>query len=154
MNIYTDGSFFKRGNKIYCGYGICFGKKEYKDISKPFKGKNPTNNRAELYAIYKALKICSKKFKDLEEVNIYSDSEYSIKIFTEWLEKWIKNKKEYLNKDIIDKIKKLLDENDFKVNFIHINSHTGKKDNHSLNNNRADELAREGALRLEAKRRN
>lgn len=152
MNIYTDGSFQKRGNKIYCGYGIYFGGKEYKDISKPFLGKNPTNNRAELYAIYKALKICNKKFENLKEVNIFSDSQYSIKIFNEWLEKWIKNKKEYLNKDIIDKIKKLLDEIDFKVNFIHINSHTGKKDKHSINNDKADELAKQGAFQLKAKR--
>jgi ribonuclease HI len=148
MYIYTDGSLQRRGGKIFCGYGIYFGNNEYKSISKPFTYGNPTNNRAELYAIYKSLKICKNKLKDLKIVNIVSDSEYCVKIFNIWLDKWIQQKKDYMNKDIIDKIKKILDNINFKVNFIHINSHTGKKDIHSLNNDKADELAKLGSMKV------
>jgi ribonuclease HI len=147
MNIYTDGSFQKIKTKIYCGYGVYFGNNEYKNISKPFKLDNPTNNRAELYAIYKALKICKKHFSDIESITIYSDSEYCVKIFNIWIYKWLKDDKKYLNSDIIDKIMKILNNCKFKVKFIHIRSHTNLKDIHSVNNDKADILAKNGALK-------
>ena len=53
-----------------------------------------------------------------------------------------------LNKDIIDAVDYYLESALFKINFIHVRAHTGKKDIHSLNNEIVDKLARDGALKL------
>ena len=146
MNVYTDGSLIRKNGKIYCGYGIHFSNNEYKNISKSFTKLPITNNRAELYAIYKSLKICNKINHTKKCVSIYSDSEYCIKTFNSWLNNWIKNKKEYKNKDLIDKIKSIIDKKEFEIKFIHILAHTNNKDIHSICNNIADNLAKDGAL--------
>jgi len=148
IDIFTDGSLIRKKGKIYCGYGIFFPNGENNNISKKFDKGLITNNRAELYAIYKSLKICKKilKEKEIEKINIYSDSEYSVKTLTIWYKNWIKNGKDYKNKDIIDKIIKLINKLN-NVNFIHIKAHTGENDYYSLSNNQADELAKGGALK-------
>jgi ribonuclease HI len=148
IDIFTDGSLIRKKGKIYCGYGIFFPNGENNNISKKFDKGLITNNRAELYAIYKSLKICKKilKEKEIKKINIYSDSEYSVKTLTIWYKNWIKNRKDYKNKDIIDKIIKLINKLN-NVNFIHIKAHTGENDYYSLSNNQADELAKGGALK-------
>lgn len=148
IDIFTDGSLIRKKGKIYCGYGIYFPNGENDNISKKFDKGLITNNRAELYAIYKSLKICKKilKEKEIKKINIYSDSEYSVKTLTIWYKNWIKNGKDYKNKDIIDKIIKLINKLN-NVNFIHIKSHTGENNYYSLSNNQADELAKSGALK-------
>ena len=103
INVYTDGSYSKKGSTVYCGYGIYFANDEYKRISRKFTHSPITNNRAELYAILKTIILCNKinlkrieEFEDhVEKVNIYSDSEYSVKTFNIWLPKWLKEGKEY-----------------------------------------------------------
>jgi len=148
IDIFTDGSLIRKKGDIYCGYGIYFPNGENDNISKKFDKGLITNNRAELYAIYKSLKICKKilKEKEIKKINIYSDSEYSVKTLTIWYKNWIKNGKDYKNKDIIDKIIKLINKLN-NVNFIHIKAHTGENDYYSLSNNQADELAKGGALK-------
>lgn len=149
IDIFTDGSYIKKGNKIYCGYGIYFPNNEYKSVGRKFTHEPITNNRAELYAIYKSLIFANiiNKTKQISQVNIYSDSEYSVKTFNVWYPNWIKNKKPYLNKDIIDDVVEIINNSNFKVNLIHIRSHTGKKDYFSLANDKADELAKKGAFK-------
>lgn len=155
IEVYTDGSLIKKDGKVYCGYGIYFPNNEYKSISRKFTHEPITNNRAELYAILKVLILCNiinfKRIKEstqeIKQVNIYSDSEYSVKTFNEWLPKWKKTKKQYLNSDIINQIDEILQDVQYKVNFIHVRSHTGKNDPHSINNNKADELAKAGAFK-------
>ena len=149
IEIYTDGSFKKKNGKILCGYGIYFPNEEYKSISRKFTHEPITNNRAELYAILKSIligNIINEKTK-INGINIYSDSEYSVKTINVWYKSWIKNKKDYLNKDIIDEIMKMIKNSNFKINVIHINSHTGKNDIHSINNDIVDKLAKDGALK-------
>ena len=148
--VYTDGSYMKTKEGEKCGYGIYFPNKELSNISKKFKKKPLTNQRAELYAIYKAIKKVAKKFK-FNRLEIYSDSEYSIKSLTVWINAWKKNnwktanKKEVLNQDIIKKIDKKLQKYEGKIFFTHVRSHTGKTDVHSLGNAEADKLATDGA---------
>ena len=48
-----------------------------------------TNNEMELFAIYIALDYCLKRH--IKDVNIYTDSGYSIGVFTEWAPKWKAN---------------------------------------------------------------
>jgi len=146
--IFTDGSHIKP--KDLCGYGIHFPNKEFNDISKPFTKKPLTNQRAELYAIYKAIKIVTKFDKNLD-IKIFTDSEYSIKSLTVWIKNWKKNNwisstgKPVLNLDIIQKIEKLMEEHNGKINFQHVRAHTGKNDFESIHNDITDKLAKQGS---------
>ena len=148
--VYTDGSCMGNKRNPKCGYGVYFPNGEIKNMSKPFTKAPLTNQRSELYAIYKALKKICKKL-DFNKIEIYSDSEYSIKSCTEWIVSWKKNgwktanKKEVLNQDIIKKIDKKLQKYKGKITFTHVKAHTGKQDKHSLGNEQADKLATDGA---------
>lgn len=155
ITVYTDGSLIRKGKHIFCGYGVYFSGGEYKPISRKFTHEPITNNRAELYAILKAIILTRKvdnqriltKTIRIKKLTIYSDSEYCVKTFNEWLPKWLKNNKEYMNQDIINEIMEHINNAPFKIVFIHIRAHTGKNDTHSLANNIVDELAKNGAMR-------
>lgn len=145
--VYTDGSCMKHKK---CGYGIYFPNKELKNMSRSFTKEPFTNQRAELYAIYKALNKITKKLK-FKNIYVYSDSEYSIKSITIWIKNWKKNdwktsnNKLVMNQDIIKKIDKIMEKYKGRIIFTHVYSHTGKTDEHSLGNAKADELATKGA---------
>jgi ribonuclease HI len=155
ITAYTDGSLMKKGKEIYCGYGIYFLDNVYKSISRKFTHTPITNNRAELYAILKAIIITNiidneRKLTNGPRINkltIYSDSEYSVKTYNEWLPKWLKTKKEYLNPDIINETLDHMKNASFKIVLIHIRAHTGKKDPHSIANEIVDDLAKKGAMK-------
>lgn len=164
IKIFTDGSYVKSIHA--CGYGVLFPNKEYPNISKSFTIEPKTNQRAELYAIYKGIKTVYKgnKNNQVDEVNgvrnkvnitIYTDSEYSIKSLTIWIKNWKKNNwkastgKDVLNQDLIVKLDTLIEKYKTKyglIKFIHVRSHTGRKDFESINNDLADELAKKGGL--------
>jgi ribonuclease HI len=152
INVYTDGSCMKKKDGMKCGYGVYFSGGELKNMSKPFVHEPLTNQRSELYAIYKALRVITKSFK-FNTIHIYTDSEYSLKSLTVWINAWKKNnwktagKKEVLNQDIIKMIDdKILSKYKDKIIFTHVKAHTGKSDIHSLGNEQADKLATSGAL--------
>jgi ribonuclease HI len=155
IEVYTDGSLVKKDGKVFCGYGIYFPNHEYKSISRKFTHEPITNNRAELYAILKVLVLSNiinlerikNNQEEIKQVNIYSDSEYSVKTFNNWLPKWKKTKKEYLNPDIINEIDTMIQIAPYKIVFTHIRAHTGKKDVHSIANDIVDGLAKKGAFR-------
>jgi ribonuclease HI len=156
IKIFTDGSYVKATQA--CGYGVLFPNKEYENISKPFTIEPKTNQRAELYAIYKGIKTVYKDLKTKDEkvnITIYTDSEYSIKSLTIWIINWKKNNwkaktgKDVLNQDLIIKLDKLIDKFKSKfglIKFIHVRSHTGRKDFESINNDLVDVLAKNGGL--------
>ena len=153
IDIFTDGSCIKKINQIpKCGYGVYFPNKELSDISKPFTVGEPTNQRAELYAIYKGIKKVVLNF-EIEQLNIYTDSEYSIKSLTIWINNWKQNnwknanKKEVANQDLIKKIDIYLQKYIGKIFFHHVRSHTGKKDYASIGNSKADDLATQGVTK-------
>lgn len=147
---FTDGSFIKHLNK--CGYGVYFPNKEYKNISRRFKIEPLSNQRAELYAIYKAIKRVSKDDNKLD-IKIYTDLEYSINSLTKWINTWKTNNwksstgKDVANQDLIKKIDKLMTEHMGKIEFQHVRAHTGKKDELSINNDIVDKLAKDGGDR-------
>lgn len=155
LEIYTDGSLVKKNGLMYCGYGIYFPNQEYKSISRKFTHEPITNNRAELYAILKSIVLANiinlERIKNnqtqIKLINIYSDSEYSVKTFNEWLPKWKKLNKEYKNPDIINEIEKHISMAPFKIILTHIYAHTGKTNDHSIFNDIVDKLAKKGAFR-------
>ena len=160
IKIFTDGSYVKATKA--CGYGVLFPNKEYENISKPFTIEPKTNQRAELYAIYKGIKTVYKGLKlndDKDGVNekiniiVYTDSEYSIKSLTIWIINWKKNNwkattgKDVLNQDLIVKLDKLIEKFKAKygsIKFVHVRSHTGGRDYESINNDLVDVLAKKG----------
>ena len=151
IEVFTDGSCIKNGN-ILGGYGIYFPNNELKSISRKFTHEPITNQRAELYAIYVAL-ILIKKNLDFDKIIIYTDSEYSIKCFTQWIKKWKRNGwksssgSKVKNQDIIQPVSNILDKLSGQVEFKHVRSHTGKKDRLSIANSIADKLATTGAMK-------
>ena len=141
--VYTDGSCL--GNPGKGGWGVII---QWKDGETQLWGNSPqtTNNEMELMACYVACKELVKN--EIQNVKIYTDSNYVKKGITEWIVNWRKNdyktaaKKEIKNKDIW----KLLDEEQQKIPNIeweHVKAHNG----HEMNE-RVDKLARESASKL------
>ena len=86
----------------------------YRNVSEPLEGENQTNNRAELTGILRALEIAPVD-RDME---IVTDSSYSINCATVWYTGWIKRgwKKSdgnvVENQDLIKGIRKLIEKRD------------------------------------------
>lgn len=117
MQIYTDGSFIN--GKGGWAYVVVVNNEKvderYGSVEKP------TNNRAELTAIIKAL-------EDYPQCDvILSDSEYCVKTFNQWIDQWKKrgwkksDGKIPLNLDLIMKIDALRQN----VKFQHVYGHNG-----------------------------
>ena len=150
INVYTDGSCFDNGTpNARAGIGIRFDHDDYQDIYKKHKLKQ-TNNSAELYAIYYALKVLKDEIKEGKIVNIRTDNTYSIGCLTDYGKKnfdkgWKTN---IPNKDLVKKAYlryTYLKKKNPNLNIYHVYGHQGSKDIHSKNNELADKLAKKGA---------
>ena len=151
--VFTDGSCVGNGKKnAKAGIGVHFPCKEFDDVSEAFTQSPITNQRAELYSIYKALTIITEN-SEFNKIIIYSDSLYSIKCMTEWIKNWEKNdwkgstKKSVLNQDIIKPINDILKRHENKIIFRHVKSHTGNDTIEAIFNDVVDKLACEGTLK-------
>ena len=142
--IYTDGACPNNGSKkAMGGIGVHFSLKnkiKLKDLSRKLDIPNPTNNKAELMAIEKALEMCIQN-NILKNIVIFTDSEYSMNCITLWYPKWVKDKKlnGKANTDILQRIDLLMKQ--VQVQFQHIRGHSNLQDEHSIGNAKADELA-------------
>lgn len=139
--IFTDGSsrkskeIFNSGIGVYIGYQCTNIKEQYS---------NRTNNQCELQAMDYAFKLIVRYYRELVEIGkvikIVSDSEYSIKACSVWLNQWKTNNwrtsggEPVKNKELIESIdssmtrikvinSKLEDAKKIKVKLIHVNSH-------------------------------
>lgn len=121
VSVWTDGSAINNGKKsCKAGYGVYFNKE------KTLKGKikeNPSNQRAELMAIWFALQEIPRD----KAVIVYTDSDYSIKCISQWSYKWKNNGwktsdgKDVKHKELIRDIHSLYET--MEVKFIHVRSH-------------------------------
>ena len=136
IKIYTDGSCI--GNPGKGGWAaIIIENKKQKIIS----GSEPytTNNRMELIAVIKSLKLVKKK-----ELSIITDSQYVKNGIEVWIFKWKKNgwmtaeKKPVKNKDLWLMLEKL--SKNKKVKWEWVKGHSSDK-----LNNKVDEIARNEA---------
>jgi len=147
INVYTDGACSNNGkNNALSGYGIYFGENDDRNESKKIEGKKHSNNVAELTAFIRALEILEYDIIKGTQINIYTDSEYVIKCASKYGEKLARNNWKTSNNKIppnLNLVKKAheLFKDLYNVKLIHINSHTNKKDIHSIGNNMADKLA-------------
>ena len=144
ITVYTDGSCLGNGrSRAKAGIGVFFGFDDSRNVSEPFRD-NPTNQRAELAALIKALEIVG----GTERVTIYTDSRYSIDCVLKFSRGWIRNGWKTAKGEPVknqDLLKPLLDLMRPGVSLIHIRAHTGRTDQHSIGNSQADRLAVEGS---------
>lgn len=146
--IYTDGSCIRFKNNISkAGFGIYIPSKHIK-VGKPLLNQKITNNRAELTAIIESI-----NYLDEEDLNkklcIFTDSQYSIYIFTGTGERYEKDGYKKDGKDVpnIDLIKRILElKRKYNIVLLKVRAHTEKKDEHSNGNKIADKLANDGVI--------
>jgi len=136
IEIYTDGAC--SGNPGPGGWGALLrsGKHE-KEIC---GGEHETtNNRMEMMAVIQALSLLKKP----SAVNLFTDSKYVMQGITEWMDGWkakgwkTASKKPVKNKDLWQQIDDLVQKHN--VSFHWVKGHSGHPENE-----RADELARQG----------
>ena len=139
VTIYTDGSC--QGNP---GPGAWAARIEYRDDVEYIRGtdKSTTNNRMELMGVISALEF----LKEPCEVDLYSDSQYVVKAFTDnWIGNWQKNGwrtysgGKVKNEDLWRRL--LSAKSSHVVNFTWVKGHSN-----NVHNNRVDEYARFGTL--------
>lgn len=155
--IFTDGSAKGNGKQSAVGsIGVFFPGKEYQNVSLNtnvtsklynIKIAKITNNTSELLAILHAIDTT----KNVNDIIVKSDSQYSINCLTKWYIAWEKNnwltasKKPVQNKEIIQKILFLIKCKN--VKFEHIPAHSKQPKNKTsvewfnwYGNNEADKL--------------
>lgn len=133
LYIFTDGSWNSKTKKGAYGYWIPQLEK-LNIIETP----ENTNNKNELLAIKIALDYL-ETIENSKKVIFIVDSKYVVQIFSNWLEKWIKNNEleNKAHKEIIMEIyEKLKKKQGYQ--FEHIHSHTNNLDYLSLGNDKID----------------
>ncbi|KAF5625136.1 RNase H domain protein [Fusarium tjaetaba] len=146
LRIWTDGSSLANGQAgSRAGLGVYFGPNDERNLAERLPGEPQTNQRAELMAILRALEIAPPS----QDVEIVSDSQYSIKCVTQWGLGWEKNGwrtaagQEVKNKDLVCGVLARIRQRDAarsKTSFQWVKGHASDVGNH-----RADGLANEGA---------
>ncbi len=143
ITIYTDGSCSKNGSKdAEGGFGVVVCK-DGKIIDAYYEhAVGTTNNRMEIEAILWALRKYGAKEENFFVPIVYSDSQYCVRSFTEWLPGWKRNGwtrakgKALENKDLIQEYDRLVNEEGLRIDLRHIKGHAGNE-----MNNIADALA-------------
>ena len=117
-----------------------------RNVSEPLLGDPQTNQRAELTAVQRALEIIS----ETKDVQIITDSNYTINCCEVWYKSWQKNGwktsagGQVMNQDLVVAIRELIDrreENGAATTFQWIKGHSADPGNEA-----ADRLAVAGAL--------
>jgi len=137
--IYTDGSF----NDSECGFGVIIitpnGEKitAYGKVPHTVFSSRPTNNVAELYAIYVGLSLAKG------DAVLYSDSRYSVDCLTTRVHDWVKNGwGGVANSSLIFGIYNLMKNRNITLYHIYGHSNIGL-------NNEVDSLANKGRMQSE-----
>lgn len=162
-DIFTDGSEIKDKN-TYKTKGLGWSYVIFKDrnrISSECGSLHDftvgTNQQAELVAIDQSLVALFEEIKpiDADVINIYTDSEYSIKCVTIWYVNWKTNnwktaknkpvKHRALIENIVYKLTQLKKDK-ICVRVLHVKAHTDRTDYISMGNQEADALARQCSI--------
>jgi len=148
--IYTDGACPSNGRlRGRAGIGIFFSHNDPRNLSARLPGTHQTNQRAELFAVLKALEILYYQSCPPGEYVILTDSKYVVQAVTQWAVQWERGGwktskgSEVVSKDLFKRTRDMLrtlDEKGVKVDFRHVYGHSGVE-----GNERADELAVQGA---------
>ncbi|TEB20482.1 ribonuclease H-like protein [Coprinellus micaceus] len=137
MQVYTDGSSVGNGtNAARAGAGVFFGVGNRKNGSYRVPGPEQTNNRGEIYAVYRAL-LSADPHKHL---TIYTDSVYVINMLTEWAPERAAGGWRVTNGDIFRAVVATIKSRPAPVVLRQVKGHSG-----NAHNDAADELAKKGA---------
>lgn len=144
MTAFTDGAASGNGTKrAHAGIGVYWGPNDKRNLSEPLEGK-PTNQRAEIQAVIRAIETCGN---DSNRLRICTDSMYVVKATTSWRKSWEKNNwktannKDVQNEDLFRRLFHLLDTRPGMVVLEHVRGHQGIE-----GNEQADRLAVNGAI--------
>ncbi len=92
IEIYTDGSLKKLGNKTFGGWGYVILRDNQEIFTASGAENDTTNQRMELTAVAEALKYIYTHRRKSEKVIVYSDSAYFVNCYLqEWYLKWQAN---------------------------------------------------------------
>lgn len=149
MRVFTDGACSHNGKKdAKAGFAVWF--PEHKELSTKERlasAESQTNQRAELRAIHRAIRILDEGGFHDEDILIYTDSDYCINCLTKWIPGWVSRGwktaegKDVLHQDLIRETSDLLVK--FRSHrFHHVRAHTGNTDDISKNNDVVDRMAR------------
>ena len=150
--IFTDGCCINngKGKDVSAGYGVFFREGDPRNIAQPYRDK-PTNNRAELYAIIRAIEVVEDDLKSGKLVEIYTDSDYSLKTYTIYAPKWEtrgwkkSDGKPVKNLELVKRGYELYSTYSSRLKLTKVKAHTGGRDYLSIGNDWADKLANIGA---------
>lgn len=166
IKVFIDGSCLNNQKKLGvpvvggCGGFIIYPNGKKQKFKTSVEETKTTNNVAELYGLYNALKIIKENYPK-KFIYVYSDSKYVINIYTKNYKKWVSsewklsNGKIPENSELIQEIKEFIDNNRFKIIFKHCEAHKEEpKDKNSeeyflwYGNNVAHEMAISAATQL------
>ena len=155
--IYTDGACSSNGTTAgRAGIGIFHATNDSRNVSARLPGMHQTNQRAELFAVLKALEQLYHQILDRTQsptsrrVVIRTDSNYVIQAITDWSQRWERNGwrsksgKPVVSKDLFQRARGMLstlEEKGVVVGFEHVRGHSGV-----WGNEQADRLAVLGTL--------
>ena len=152
VRVYTDGSCINNGkSNAIGGFAVYFPGGEFQNIAEKYT-RHPTTQRCELTAIYRAIQESQQHIMAGGKIEIYTDSEYSMKCLTNYCRKWCVNgwvkadKKPIENRDIIEPLWGFYSRYYKNIGLTHVRAHTGAKDEHSRNNEIVDGMARKAAF--------
>ena len=172
FKIFTDGSNTDQAKTLHSKYlrkggiGIYHPDSDTK-ISESFPFENPTNIRAEWWAVIRALQWVLKNTSNLNEeehkkvkVYIYIDCQNVIDTMTKWINKWKKNGwkkangKPVLNKELIIQLNDIISNKLPLTKFVKVKAHQTKPVDEKLlwlwnGNYIADKLAEQGRIKSE-----
>lgn len=148
VRIYTDGSCILNGKpNARGGWAVYFPGGQFPNMAEKYTN-HPTNQRCELTAIQKALEATRQYIIEGGKIELYTDSEYSLKCLQEYCKKWSINgwvkadKNPIENRDIIEPLYNYYSMYWRQITMKHVRAHTGRQDEHSKANDIVDQLAR------------
>lgn len=144
VHVYTDGSCAGNGKKLAAaGIGVYFGENHELNVAEPVEGR-PTNNVGEIQAAVRAIQDAQKS--GVKRLNIFTDSQFTIKSVCLWMQKW--KKKDWkkasgqpvANQTDFKRLDELIESGDMLIKWSYIPAHKGYDGNEE-----ADKLAKLGA---------
>jgi ribonuclease HI len=148
MRVFTDGACTNNGRPgAKAGFAVWFPDARHLSCAERLSDGVQSNQRAELSAIHRAIRILDEGGFHEEDVVVYTDSEYAINCLTKWLVGWANRNwkttegKDVLYQDLIKDTSSRLAK--FKSHrFVHVRAHTGGEDDLSKHNAIVDTMAR------------
>ena len=143
--IYTDGSALvdAKSGKKRAGIGVYFGRGSPLNLAEAFLKPPLTNNRAELYAIHRAIEVAEENYPANSELVILTDSSYARDALGKWRELWEQSNfrdNSIANRDLIEPLWERMDQSAIKWTLEWVSGHSGVQGNEE-----ADRLANVGA---------